>query len=424
MRLEDYRPMMERCSNCLSCKWIPYDKIQDNRFGENCPAVCYYNFNTYSARGRFQMAQSLLDGRTTYTDTVTDVIHSCLSCGACDVSCKICRYNLEPLEHNIALKNRAITDGHAKAEQTEILASLKKEGTMIRGEAKAERTNWMKDLGLKDLFKEKADVAVFAGCKYSYDARLQGYARKAIDILTKAGVDMGTLGAGENCCASRAWQMGFEEEFNERAKNNIRAFEKAEVKTIITFCADCYYAFNRLYPALGMDIEVLHITQYIAKLLAEGKLKFTHRIDRKVTYHDPCHLGRLGEPFEPWDGHEKKILNQVQIWEPARPRYAGIHGEYEAPREILRGIPGIKLVEMERIREYAWCCGAGGGCNETDQELSEWTASERITEANSTGAEALITACPWCNDNLTGVKDEQGKEIEVIDILDLIAKAL
>ena len=400
MRLEDYRPMMERCSNC------------------------YYNFNTYSARGRFQMAQSLLDGRTTYTDTVTDVIHSCLSCGACDVSCKICRYNLEPLEHNIALKNRAITDGHAKAEQTEILASLKKEGTMIRGEAKAERTNWMKDLGLKDLFKEKADVAVFAGCKYSYDARLQGYARKAIDILTKAGVDMGTLGAGENCCASRAWQMGFEEEFNERAKNNIRAFEKAEVKTIITFCADCYYAFNRLYPALGMDIEVLHITQYIAKLLAEGKLKFTHRIDRKVTYHDPCHLGRLGEPFEPWDGHEKKILNQVQIWEPARPRYAGIHGEYEAPREILRGIPGIKLVEMERIREYAWCCGAGGGCNETDQELSEWTASERITEANSTGAEALITACPWCNDNLTGVKDEQGKEIEVIDILDLIAKAL
>ena len=370
------------------------------------------------------MAQSLLDGRTTYTDTVTDVIHSCLSCGACDVSCKICRYNLEPLEHNIALKNRAITDGHAKAEQTEILASLKKEGTMIRGEAKAERTNWMKDLGLKDLFKEKADVAVFAGCKYSYDARLQGYARKAIDILTKAGVDMGTLGAGENCCASRAWQMGFEEEFNERAKNNIRAFEKAEVKTIITFCADCYYAFNRLYPALGMDIEVLHITQYIAKLLAEGKLKFTHRIDRKVTYHDPCHLGRLGEPFEPWDGHEKKILNQVQIWEPARPRYAGIHGEYEAPREILRGIPGIKLVEMERIREYAWCCGAGGGCNETDQELSEWTASERITEANSTGAEELITACPWCNDNLTGVKDEQGKEIEVIDILDLIAKAL
>lgn len=370
------------------------------------------------------MAQSLLDGRTTYTDTVTDVIHSCLSCGACDVSCKICRYNLEPLEHNIALKNRAIADGHAKAEQEEMISSLNKEGTMIRGAAKAERTNWLKDLGLKDLFTESADVAVFAGCKYSYDARLQEYARKAVKILQKAGADLGTMGSAENCCASRAWQMGFEEAFTERAKNNIRAFEKAGVKTIVTFCADCYYAFNRLYPALGMDIEVLHITQYIARLLKEGKLSFTNKIEKKVTYHDPCHLGRLGESFEPWNGHEKKIFNQIQIWEPARPRYAGIHGEYEAPREILRGIPGIELVEMKRIREYAWCCGAGGGCNETDHELSAWTASERITEANSTGAEALITACPWCNDNLTGARDEQGREIEVIDILDLVNRAL
>lgn len=424
MKLEDYRPMMERCSNCLSCKWIPYDKVQDKRFGENCPSVCYYNFNTYSARGRFQMAQSILDGRTSYTDKVVEVIHSCLSCGACDVSCKICRFNLEPLEHNIALKNRAVQENHILKEQKEIIDQLKIENTMIRGAKKKDRLDWVKDLGIKDLFKETADVAIFAGCKYSYDPKLIAYAQKAVNILKNAGVDMGTLGAADNCCGGRAYQMGFEEAFDKQAKSNIKAFERAGVKTIVTFCADCYHAFNRLYRKLGLDIECLHVSQYIERLVKENKIVFTKNLDCAVTYHDPCHLGRLGEAYEPWDGKEKKIYNQIQIWEPRRPRYSGIKGEYDAPRNIIKAIPGIKLIEMKRIREYSWCCGAGGACNETNTEFSEWTASERITEANSTGADYLITACPWCYDNLHGTKDEAGKTIEVMDLIDLVARAM
>ena len=143
-----------------------------------------------------------------------------------------------------------------------------------------------------------------------------------------------------------------------------------------------------------------------------------------VTYHDPCHLGRLGEPFVPWDGTEKKIMNQVHTWSPKRPRYNGAYGIYDAPRNVLAAIPGLRLVEMDRIREYAWCCGAGGGCSQTLPEYSAWTASERITEANTTGAEAMVTACPWCEANFMGAVDEHGKSIQVFDIIELVQQAL
>src|SRR5512147_2311681 len=104
MALQDFKAMQERCSNCLGCKWIPFDKIKSQRFGENCPSVCYHNFNTYSARGRFQLGLALLTGDAGYSETVTGAVHDCLSCGLCDVSCKVTRYNLEPLEHNLELK--------------------------------------------------------------------------------------------------------------------------------------------------------------------------------------------------------------------------------------------------------------------------------------------------------------------------------
>lgn len=114
MALKDYRPMMERCSNCLGCKWIPFDKIKGQRFAENCPSSKFFNFNTYSARGRFQLGQVLLDGKSDLTEQAVEAIYSCNSCGLCDVSCKITRYNLEPLEHNIALDSLPAGGGAAR----------------------------------------------------------------------------------------------------------------------------------------------------------------------------------------------------------------------------------------------------------------------------------------------------------------------
>ena len=420
MALQDFRPMQERCSSCLGCRFVPFDKIKSLRFGENCPSIGYYNFATNSARGRFQLSQSLLDGRSKLDETVTEVIHSCTSCGYCDIGCKVTRYNLDVLDNNIELKAYAVEKGKVLEGQKPVIANLKKEHSMIPGTTKAKRTDWAKDLKLKDLFKEKGNVAFFPGCNYSYDPKKQKVAQSAVKLLQSAGVDLGYLGAADNCCAGRAYQMGFFNEYKESANSNIKAFQKAGVKTIVTPCSDCYHTFKRQYAKLGLDVEVLHVVEYVDRLIQEGKIKFKQSKPMTVTYHDPCHLGRLGEDYIPWEGKEKKIYNQIHTWEPRKPRYNGAYGIYEAPRNILKAIPGINLVEMERIKEYSWCCGAGGGCNESLPEFSAWTAGERVAEANATGADALVTACPWCQDNFANAVDEDGNKIEVLDILELV----
>jgi Fe-S oxidoreductase len=416
--------MEERCSNCLGCKWIPFDKVKSQRYGENCPSISWGNFNTYSARGRFELGLALLTKDADLSPATTDIIHTCTSCGSCDVACKVSRYNLEPLDHNIELKAYAIEQGKLLPGQAEIIDSLKKEKTMIRGKKKATRGAWAEGLGLKDLTKEKADVLFFPGCKSSYDEKYIKNARASVRILKKAGVDLGYLGAADMCCAGRALQMGFKEAFNASATANIKAIEASGAKIIVTPCSDCYHAFKRQYPKLGLKVEVLHVVEYLDRLIKEGTLSFTKKVPMQVTYHDPCHLGRLGEPFVAWEGKEKKIFNQIHTWEPRRPRFNGAYGIYDAPRDVIKSVPGVELVEMERIREYSWCCGAGSVCNETNPEFSSWTAAERVTEANSTGASALVTACPWCESNFRGTKDENGRTIEVLDIVELVEMAL
>ncbi|HWR12638.1 MAG TPA: (Fe-S)-binding protein [Rectinemataceae bacterium] len=424
MALKDFRPMEERCSNCLGCKWIPFDKVKSQRYGENCPSISWGNFNTYSARGRFELGLALLTKDADLSPTTTDIIHACTSCGACDVACKVSRYNLEPLDHNIELKAYAVEQGKLLPGQAEIIESLKKEKTMIRGRKKAARGAWAEGLGLKDLTKEKAEVLFFPGCKSSYDEKYVKNAKASVRILKKAGVDLGYLGAADMCCAGRALQMGFKDAFDASAAANIKAIEASGAKIIVTPCSDCYHAFKRQYPKLGLKVEVLHVVEYMDRLIKEGKLAFTKKVPMRVTYHDPCHLGRLGEPFVAWEGKEKKIFNQIHTWEPRRPRFNGAYGIYDAPRDVIASIPGVELVEMERIREYSWCCGAGSVCDETNPEFSSWTAAERVTEANSTGAGALVTACPWCESNFRGTKDENGRTIEVLDIVELVEMAL
>jgi len=424
MALEDYRPDQERCSLCSYCKWIPQDKIKSWRFAKGCPSIAYSNFNAYSARGRFAVARSLLEGKSDYTDRVLDVIYKDLSCGLCDVSDKVCRYNLEPLGNVLELKARAVTDGQLLPQHMPIIDNLKKEDTMLLGMVKADRGSWAKGLDVKNLTEEKAEVGYFAGCRFSFDEELREIPRAVITLLKSAGVDVGIMGADESCCGGRAYQMGYRGEFVKFAENNIEAWKTAGIKTVVTSCSDGYFAFKRLYPELGSTVEVLHTVEYIDRLIKEGKLKLTKPVNMTVTYHDPCHLGRQGEPYVPWEGKEKKILNQVVVHEPRKPRYNGAWGIYDPPRDILQSIPGIKLVEMERIREYAWCCGSGGGCIDAYPEFSAWTAGERIEEAGTTGAEAIVTACPWCERSFKDAVSSEGGKMKVLDIIELVQQAI
>ena len=423
MALKDLEAMAERCSNCSYCKWIPFDKVKDARFAENCPSSCYSKFNTYSARGRFQLGLALGKGELEYSEKCRDIITQCLSCGACDVACKVCRYNLEPLAYNIALKEDAAERYGLTESQRDAMNSLEKEQTMLAGRKKADRAKWADDFRVKRVTEEPAEVLFFPGCQYSYNERLHENLKYMLQLFIDAGADIGILGQADVCCGGRAGQQGLIKQFEDRAAKNIELFRKTGVRTIVTPCADCYHAFKREYAALGLNVRVLHAVEYLAELVKSGKIGFSKRLNMDVTYHDPCHLGREGEAYEAWNGHENKILNQIHVWEPRRPRYNGAHGIYDAPRSILNEIPGVRLKEMFRIREYSWCCGAGGGCSDNHPEFAEWTAAERVREAMETGAEAIITACPWCNVQLRSGDNINGKMIEVMDIFELVRLA-
>ena len=423
MALEDYKVDMERCSQCSYCKWIPFDQVKSWRFAKGCPSIAYNNFLSYSARGRYAVALSLLNGQSEYSDRVKDVVYKCMTCGSCDVSDKICRYNLEPLEMVHELKFRLVEDGQLQPELMVLIDHLRKEDNMMM-QPKAKRGDWAEGLDVKRIYDEPAEVLFHAGCRFSYDEELWDTARAAVTILKDAGVDIGIMGKDESCCGGRAYDMGYNGEFVKFAENATQAWKAAGIKTVVTPCSDCFHAFNRLYPPLGEHFEIFHTVQYFDRLIKEGKLKFSKTLPMKVTYHDPCHLGRQGEPYVPWDGKEKKVKNQIVVYEPKKPRYNGAWGVYDPPRDIINSIPGIELVEMERNREYAWCCGAGGGVREAFPDYSNWTATERIEEAKATGAEAIVTACGWCEANLKDAIKASGTKMKVIDVTDLVKQAI
>jgi len=423
MALEDYRADMERCSRCSFCKWIPLAHIKSWRFSRGCPSMEVGKFHAYSAGGRYAVALSLLEGRSSYTDKLLEVVYKCQMCGLCDVACKVCRYDLEPLEMMHELRARCVNDGQFLPQHVPIIDNLRKENNMMM-KPKAKRGKWAEGLEVKDLTKEKAEVVFHAGCRLSYDEEQCKLARTAVTLLKNAGVDVGIMGKEEKCCGGRAYDMGYQEEFNRFAKMNIRAWTNAGVKTVVTACSDGYFTFKRLYPQAGSNFEVVHIVEFIDRLIKEGKIRFTKTIPMKVTYHDPCHLGRQGEPYVPWKGVERKIRAQIKIHEPRKPRYNGAWGIYDPPRNVLKSIPGLELVEMERVREYAWCCGAGGGVRQAYPDFSSWTAGERTEEAKATGAEAIVSACPWCERNFIDAINMNGGKMKVYDIVELVQQAI
>jgi Fe-S oxidoreductase len=393
------------------------------RFAKNCPSIAYHNFNSYAARGRYAVARSLIKGHSDYSETVSRIVFTCLTCGSCDVSCKICRYNLEPLEMVRELKFKLVEDGQGLDKHQAVLESLQKEGNSL-GQLNAGRGEWAEGLDVPRLTSSRAEVLFHAGCRCSYDPDLQSSARAAVELLKEAGVAVGILGEREMCCGGRVYSMGYREEFARLAHTNMSVWARAGVKTVVTSCADGYHAFKRLYPRLGSQVEVLHTVELIDRLIKAGKLRPRREVPLRVTYHDPCHLGRQGEPYIPWNGVEKKIKNQIIVYEPKRPRYNGAWGVYDPPRDILKAIPGIKLVEMERIREYSWCCGAGGGVREAYPQYADWTAGERIAEARATGAEALVSACPWCERSFRDAIGARAEAMQVYDIIELVQKAV
>jgi len=421
MGLEQYQGDMEMCCRCSACKFIPMQKVKGSAFSYACPSIARYNFHAYSGGGRLNIGAAMLKNGFKYTDKLLDVVYNCQLCGACGVSCNYAM-DMEVLQPITEFRLKCVADGKTNPALDKVIAGLRKTGSMVT--ARGKRGDWAAGLNLKDAAREKVDVLYHVGCLTSYDKDMQKLARAAVKILQKAGVNFGIAGNAETCCGGRAYQMGYEEDFLNQAKKNLAMIKKAGIKTLVTGCADGYQAFKVLYDKYNLkgDLEVLHISEYIAKLIKAGQLKPRKKVNLSVTYHDPCRLGRLGEPWIHWEG--KKVPGDRFVFDPPKEYRRGTKGVYEPPRDVLKAIPGLKLTEMTRIKEYSWCCGAGGGVNESNPDFALWTAQERIDEAVSTGAEAIVSACPWCEKTLGEAVKESGSALKVYDIVELVEKAI
>jgi Fe-S oxidoreductase len=421
MALEEYRQDMETCCRCSACKFIPFENVKGFHNVTICPSIARYNFHAYSGGGRLGIGMAMLEKELDYSDKLLEVVYNCQMCGGCDTSCKYAM-DMEVLDPINEIRIECVASGHTLPTLDRIISTLRKQGSMVP-DAKTGRDAWYKGSEVKDYTKHKTETIFHAGCRTAFDSEMWKVARSCLSLFKKAGVDIGIAGAKERCCGGRAFQMGYKADFLRQAEYNMKLIKQSGAKTLVTGCAECYHAFKVLYDKFKLkgDLEVLHTTEYFSRLIQNGKLELKKKIDLKVAYHDPCHLGRLGEPYIHWEG--KQIPGQIRLFDPPKEFRRGSYGVYEPPREVLQGIPGMKLVEMARIKEYAWCCGAGGGVKENNPEFARWTAGERIIEAQTTGAEAIVTACPGCEKNFSEAIKDRGNALEVYDVVELIDQA-
>jgi Fe-S oxidoreductase len=391
MVLDELKEWLYGCTHCGTCKSVL------EIFTPACPAGEKYRLESYYPSGKMLIARGIVNGALNLDDEdIRERIYACTGCLSCEQQCGV--YHRQHIFDTVqALRTEAVTRGNLNPAYMIMVDSLKRDDNVF-GKPKAERGDWARNMGIKDAAEEKVDVAYHAGCMLSFEPELWDVPRSAVSLLKAAGLDVGIMGAEESCCGGRAYEIGYLGEFTKYAEHFLETFNSLGVSRVVTSCSDGYSTFKKLYSGVNITpkFDVLHMVEYLDLLLKDGKLKFTKKVPMKVTYHDPCHLGR----------------------------HLGDDGVYEPPRNVLKNIPGIDLVEMERNRQNAWCCGAGAGVSQANPDLALWTANERLKEARATGATALVTSCPWCERNFKDAAKEYGEDMEIYDIAEIAYRAL
>jgi Fe-S oxidoreductase len=414
-KLENYRHTMESCNHCGQCKWTLGPKARGWDFAEICPIHMRYHFDAYSGQGLIHIAQELLNGELQYEAGMVDLIYSCTTCGACDINCKSIR-DMEVLDTILALRARCVEDKQGPMPEHTAAAAAVAESHNIYGRPHDQRFDWIsRDVRLS----EASRVAYFVGCASCYVNT--DIASNTAKILNAGGFAFTVLNGDEYCCGGPLWRTGQVEAAKRQATHNLEAFASHGIQTVVTSCAECFGTLRGFYPRIGpLDVEVVHISEVIRQLLAEGRLALSKPQHMKVTYHDPCLLGRLSEPYVPWNGEIKTF----GYHEPPKQWRRGNQGVYDAPREVLHALPGIEVVEMVRTEENSFCCGGGGGVRAAFPEFAQWTAAERLREAEAAGAQTVVSCCPFCRENLQGTIDARGNPLRYRDLTQLVADAL
>lgn len=354
-----------------------------------CAASCPMGFKTI-LNPRKLVYQILVSGEL--DPKAHQELWDCTTCFNCSIRCP---KEVDPGNMVIQLRTLLVEDGRIPGTLTTALKSIFERGNPLVMPAR-DRGNWVGDMQIKHL-EEGADVFFYVGCSPSYDMRGQKVAQALAKVFDAAGVDYGILAEDERCCGSEVRRLGEQGEdslFDMLVQDWRDDMEDYEYQSMVTISPHCYDAFKHHYPMNGHVVE--HYTQKLARLIGEGKLTFSTAVERIVTYHDPCYLGKQNKVFD-------------------------------EPRAVLQALPGLKYVEMDRSREKSLCCEGGGGRMWVEDPAPEKKlAAWRIEEAMALGAEVIATACPFCMQMLEDAVRTAGlqEQIKVLDIAELAAEAL
>jgi Fe-S oxidoreductase len=330
----------------------------------------------------------------------SDVLWACVTCYACTNACP---HLIGHVDMIVGMRASLIEEGEIPGTLTTMLESAYNYGN-IWDQPKRDRIKWLKEGELPSIKQSESKLLWLPGDTLAYDPRNQRVARATYDVFTKAGVDFGTLGDAEKNDGNEMRRLGEEALFQMLAEDNIRMFKKNKVEMIVTSSPHAYNTIKNEYPEYGGEFNVIHISEFLLRLIEEGKIKFTKELRYEVTFHDPCYLGRY---------------NDV----------------YEAPRKVIESIPGVILKEMANHGQFSYCCGGGGGgmFRETPDWVETRISERRVMEAKETLQDAepgvkkvLITTCPFCTSMLTDATKTQQieEEIEVIDLIELVQEAM
>ncbi len=338
------------------------------------------------------------NGRSLIGDVVTeDEIWACTTCGACQ---EVCPVNIEHIRKLLEMRQNLVLAQNKMPESAQLmLRNLQTRGNPWAGAQSLRlRGDWTNEVELKVLgvTDEQATTLLWVGCTGALIERNVAATLSLARVLKAAGVDFAVLGDAEGCCGDPARRAGYEFQFQISAEENIEVLKNYGVKEVITSCPHCYNTLKNEYPLYGAEFRVVHYTEYLTDLMRQGKLKLTKDVNSLITYHDPCYLSR----------------------------YNGIHQE---PRRIMEAMPKARVREMERSRTTTFCCGGGGGHMWIEEQHGTTKINHvRMDEVIGTGADTVVTSCPYCLQMLEegieqkGVKDS----LKAKDLIEVVEAAM
>jgi Fe-S oxidoreductase len=353
-----------------------------------CDVVCPWN-----RVGKFSIRKIIREATFGLTAIEGEEIWRCTTCGTCPQECP---RGVKQIELGVSLRRIAtkydVFPTSVRSART-AGASLRADGNPL-GWERARRGEWAQGQGVQP-FSEGMEYLWFVGCYYSHDPRLKKVAVATAKILQAAGVSFGILGERESCCGESIRKTGAEGVFRELARENIKTFIDHGVRRILVGSPHCYHTLKNEYPEFMVSFEVVHVTQLLAELLRDGRLELRRPLGRRVTYHDPCYLGRH-------------------------------NGVFDEPRAILGAVPGLELVELPMARQDSLCCGGGGGRIWMDTPRGERFSDLRLQQVEDVGAAVLATACPYCvtmfEDSRLGRPNADALAIK--DLTEIVAEAM